>query len=85
MALSIRCPRALALAGALLFVWTAALPEPALAAPDAVAATKGKHAVSYRRLSVGGVKIFYREAGLMAAPVIVLLHGFPSSSQMSRT
>ncbi len=33
---------------------------------------------------VGGHNIFYREAGDPKAPVIVLLHGFPSSSHMYR-
>src|SRR5580698_10940939 len=36
---------------------------------------------TYRRISVGGVKLFYREAGAGSAPTIVLLHGFPSSSR----
>ena len=31
---------------------------------------------------MGGVGVFYREAGPKDAPVIVLLHGFPSSSRM---
>lgn len=33
---------------------------------------------------VGGHNVFYREAGDPKAPVIVLLHGFPSSSHMYR-
>jgi pimeloyl-ACP methyl ester carboxylesterase len=36
---------------------------------------------SYHRVEVDGVGIFYREAGPSDAPVIVLLHGFPSSSR----
>lgn len=32
--------------------------------------------------TVDGVRIFYREAGPLDAPVIVLLHGFPASSRM---
>lgn len=36
---------------------------------------------SYHRVEVDGVGIFYREAGPNDAPVIVLLHGFPSSSR----
>ncbi len=36
---------------------------------------------TYHRASVDGVSIFYREAGPKDAPVIVLLHGFPSSSR----
>jgi pimeloyl-ACP methyl ester carboxylesterase len=33
---------------------------------------------------VGGLEIFYREAGPVAAPVVLLLHGFPTSSRMFR-
>src|ERR1700733_10675243 len=36
---------------------------------------------TYRRISVDGLNIFYREAGVSSAPTIVLLHGFPSSSR----
>jgi pimeloyl-ACP methyl ester carboxylesterase len=38
----------------------------------------------YQHASVDGYKIFYREAGLKAAPTILLLHGFPTSSHMFR-
>ncbi len=38
----------------------------------------------YRYATVQGVQLFYREAGNPAAPTIVLLHGFPSSSHMYR-
>jgi pimeloyl-ACP methyl ester carboxylesterase len=38
----------------------------------------------YRSLSVRGLEIFYREAGSSKAPVLLLLHGFPSSSFMFR-
>ena len=38
----------------------------------------------YRYLTVKGLKIFYREAGPVGAPVILLLHGFPTSSHMFR-
>jgi pimeloyl-ACP methyl ester carboxylesterase len=41
-------------------------------------------ATSYRRVDVGGVEVFYREAGPKAAPVLLLLHGFPSSGHMFR-
>jgi pimeloyl-ACP methyl ester carboxylesterase len=40
--------------------------------------------VSYRTVKVDGVNIFYREAGPKNAPAILLLHGFPTSSQMFR-
>ena len=38
----------------------------------------------YRRAEVDGVEVFYREAGPPDAPVLLLLHGFPSSSRMFR-
>jgi pimeloyl-ACP methyl ester carboxylesterase len=40
--------------------------------------------VTYRRRKVQGLNIFYREAGDPAAPTLVLLHGYPSSSFMFR-
>jgi alpha/beta hydrolase fold len=39
---------------------------------------------TYRTVSVDGLKVFYREAGNPNAPVVVLLHGFPTSSHMYR-
>lgn len=38
--------------------------------------------VSYRTIQVDGLSIFYREAGPEDAPVLLLLHGLPSSSRM---
>ncbi len=38
----------------------------------------------HRTTKVDGVNIFYREAGPAAAPVVLLLHGFPTSSHMFR-
>jgi pimeloyl-ACP methyl ester carboxylesterase len=38
----------------------------------------------YRSIDVGGLQIFYREAGPAAAPAVLLLHGFPTSSRMFR-
>jgi pimeloyl-ACP methyl ester carboxylesterase len=38
--------------------------------------------VSYHTIKVHGLSIFYREAGTKDAPVILLLHGLPSSSRM---
>ncbi len=40
--------------------------------------------VRYRYVTVDGVRIFYREAGSPDKPIIVLLHGFPTSSFMFR-
>jgi pimeloyl-ACP methyl ester carboxylesterase len=62
----------LAAACALLF---GALPPPAADAETIV-----RHAT----VNVDGVEIFYRETGPADAPVVLLLHGFPSSSFMFR-
>ena len=39
---------------------------------------------SFQHATVRGLKVFYREAGSKASPIMVLLHGFPSSSHMFR-
>lgn len=41
-------------------------------------------AVRYNTVKVGDVDIFYREAGNRDSPAILLLHGFPTSSNMFR-
>jgi len=41
-------------------------------------------AIKYRTADVDGLTIFYREAGAADAPVLLLLHGFPSASHMFR-
>lgn len=46
------------------------------------AAALASSPVTYQRVDVDGVGIFYREAGPKDAPVVVLLHGYPSSSRM---
>lgn len=43
-----------------------------------------QHPVHYRTARISGVDVFYREAGPQTAPVILLLHGFPTSSNMFR-
>jgi pimeloyl-ACP methyl ester carboxylesterase len=40
--------------------------------------------VHHKTVKVGDLDIFYREAGPKDAPAILLLHGFPTSSQMFR-
>ena len=40
--------------------------------------------IHYRTQVVGAVEVFYREAGPANAPVLLLLHGFPTSSHMFR-
>ncbi|HEY6374611.1 MAG TPA: alpha/beta hydrolase [Edaphobacter sp.] len=39
---------------------------------------------SFHTIETDGVQVFYREAGPANAPVILLLHGFPSSSHQYR-
>jgi len=41
-------------------------------------------ATRYRTVDIDGVRIFYREAGDPAAPAVLLLHGYPTSSHMFR-
>ncbi|MFT3796157.1 alpha/beta fold hydrolase [Flavobacterium sp.] len=40
--------------------------------------------VSYHYILVDSIRIAYREAGETGSPVLLLLHGFPSSSHMFR-
>jgi pimeloyl-ACP methyl ester carboxylesterase len=40
--------------------------------------------VTYRKVDVEGIKVFYREAGPKAAPTLLLLHGFPTAGHMFR-
>lgn len=39
---------------------------------------------SFHTVEADGVRVFYREAGPVDAPVLLLLHGYPSSSHMFR-
>jgi pimeloyl-ACP methyl ester carboxylesterase len=48
------------------------MPDHATAHPD--------RRVRHRYADVGGVRTFYREAGPIGAPVVLLPHGYPSSS-----
>ena len=41
-------------------------------------------AITYRRVEVDGLNIFYREAGRADAPTLLLLHGFPTAGHMFR-
>lgn len=52
------------------------------APPPAPAA--GPPKVLHKTVKVGDRDIFYREAGPKGAPVVLLLHGFPTSPQMFR-
>jgi pimeloyl-ACP methyl ester carboxylesterase len=40
--------------------------------------------IHYRKANVDGFNVFYREAGRSDAPVLLLLHGFPSAGHMFR-
>ncbi|WP_250633653.1 alpha/beta fold hydrolase [Pinirhizobacter soli] len=40
--------------------------------------------VRFHKVSVDGFEVFYREAGPTDAPVLLLLHGFPTASHMFR-
>ncbi len=46
--------------------------------------TQDSTQIRYRTATVQGIEIFYREAGSPEAPTLLLLHGFPTSSQMFR-
>jgi pimeloyl-ACP methyl ester carboxylesterase len=37
--------------------------------------------MSYHTIEIDGVNVFYREAGATKSPTLLLLHGYPSSSQ----
>ena len=45
---------------------------------------QAESAVHYKTAEIDGLEIFYREAGPKDAPVLLLLHGFPTSSQQYR-
>lgn len=53
--------------------------------PTNMSASSNLPATIYHRTAVvGGLEIFYREAGAPEAPLVLLLHGFPTSSHMFR-
>jgi pimeloyl-ACP methyl ester carboxylesterase len=60
------------------------LPDDPIAAPAAGSPTvpSTRATITYHGMVIDGIEIFYREAGPPAAPVLLLLHGFPSSSRM---
>lgn len=53
---------------------------PTIAYADLLTSTRAS--ISYHKISIGGVQIFYREAGPKDAPTFLFLHGFPTSSRM---
>src|SRR5215467_11016460 len=65
--------------------WTQSAPAQATPGLPAVSApTEALAETRYRTIDVNGLEIFYREAGPTGAPVVLLLHGFPTSSRMFR-
>lgn len=52
--------------------------------PDANASPVDRPIVYHRTVQIDGLDIFYRESGPQDAPVVLLLHGFPTSSHMYR-
>jgi len=66
------------LALALFIISTSLLTNPGTAAAEPPVK------VLHKTVKVGDLDIFYREAGPKDAPAILLLHGFPTSSQMFR-
>lgn len=79
-----------ALASLLLAACIASTAPAALAAkagastPTPTTAAAASRTTHHRTTRIDGVEVFYREAGRSDAPVVVLLHGFPSSSHMYR-
>ena len=55
-----------------------------LFATQAQAETPATFVTVHKTVKVDGLDIFYREAGSRKNPTILLLHGFPTSSQMFR-
>ena len=72
---------ALALATGLL---ASTAPLPVISSAASAAELAVPLPVYYRTAKVDGVDIFYREAGPADGPVVLLLHGFPTSSHMFR-
>ena len=56
---------------------------PALAGAQSAGSATGP-LVTYGTETIEGVDVFYREAGKLGAPQMVLLHGFPTNSHMFR-
>jgi pimeloyl-ACP methyl ester carboxylesterase len=78
--------RSLILAAAAATMLPAAVPAAkAESSTDACSpAARATLVTHYRTTKIDGIDIFYREAGPADAPVVLLLHGFPTSSHMFR-
>lgn len=71
-------------ATALLALLASAPMTAAQAQEPTTAAAAALPTVRHRTVEIDGVSIFYRETGPADAPVLLLLHGFPTSSHMYR-
>lgn len=77
------CPNPfVALKWFVLVVFTACIPTLAVSGEKEVLTETST--TKYQTADIDGVNVFYRSAGPVDAPVIVLLHGFPTSSHMFR-
>ena len=68
----------------LIALLAAAQPIAAPPATGPASALTASPVTHHRSATVNGTEIFYREAGPADAPVLLLLHGFPTSSHMYR-
>jgi pimeloyl-ACP methyl ester carboxylesterase len=68
----------------ILLAWAAATGATPVPVSHPLTAEAEPPVVHYRSVKVGGVSLSYREAGPADAPVVLLLHGFPTSSHMYR-
>jgi pimeloyl-ACP methyl ester carboxylesterase len=72
------------LAAGFLSVFVASTSFPDATMPASPPAATAAMQVHYQTVKIDGVDVFYREAGPKQAPVLLLLHGFPTSSHMFR-
>jgi pimeloyl-ACP methyl ester carboxylesterase len=71
-------------AGVVLAAWAALFGAAFATAATTTTPITPAPAVHHHTVKVDGLDLFYREAGPRQAPVVLLLHGFPSSSFMFR-
>lgn len=76
--------RTVGLLAAAVLTLAAFLPSQAAPAGNSADKRRVEFQVRYRTVTLDGVEVFYREAGPKDAPVLLLLHGFPTSSHMFR-
>jgi pimeloyl-ACP methyl ester carboxylesterase len=68
----------------LISVWTSSVTNAQQPPGGAPTSSSSSAATLHKTVKVGHLDIFYREAGPKEAPTLLLLHGFPTSSQMFR-